>query len=231
MSTENEIYELDDETKKELVSILTCPLCHGIYRNPFTVNDCMHSFCEACIVKDAKNTPSNESVRCPKCQNVIGTKSSYKFGISENKILCNLINVMFPEFTEINDKNRQKLYESYHIHNLDLPDMDTVLIGKDEKITIELLPMKNTAFHDMVLPPFEPPYVKVKESCEIDAIKKYIKNQLVNGPQGCKIDDYNDIVINYMGIDQDGKARIQTIKSVYNFKAIQMVLHYYRKHI
>ena len=230
MSTENEIYDLDDDTKKELVSILTCSLCHGIYRNPFTVNDCMHSFCEACIVKDAKNTPSNENVRCPKCLNVIGTKSTYKNGLTENKILLNLINVMFPKFIELNDDNRQKLYEGCHNLKKSLPGMEQVLIEKDEKVTIELIPMKNTPFQDMILPPVEPPFVKVKESCEIDAIKKYIKNQLVKGPQNCKIEDYNDIVLNFKGLDQNGKTRIKQIKTVYDCKENKIELYYYKKH-
>ena len=70
----------------------------------------------------------------------------------------------------------------------------------------------------VIVPPFATAFVKVKESCEIDAIKKYIKNQLVKGPQNCKIEDYNDIVLNFKGLDQNGKTRIKQIKTVYDCK-------------
>ena len=35
--------------KTELLDLLKCPLCKGYYRTPYTINECMHTFCKSCI--------------------------------------------------------------------------------------------------------------------------------------------------------------------------------------
>ena len=37
--------------KEKLLDLLRCPLCKGFYRTPYTINECMHTFCRSCIFK------------------------------------------------------------------------------------------------------------------------------------------------------------------------------------
>lgn len=53
--------------KVRLISLLRCQICCGIYRNPTTINECMHTFCKSCIYKyfNEKTTVIRDS--CPIC--------------------------------------------------------------------------------------------------------------------------------------------------------------------
>jgi E3 ubiquitin-protein ligase DRIP len=55
--------------KSELDVFLKCYLCSGFLRNAHTINECMCSFCKACIVKYFVTDPKRE--KCPKCQNTV----------------------------------------------------------------------------------------------------------------------------------------------------------------
>lgn len=53
--------------KARLISLLKCQICCGIYRNPTTINECMHTFCKSCIYKyfnEKTNVPRDS---CPLC--------------------------------------------------------------------------------------------------------------------------------------------------------------------
>ena len=47
----------------DLQEFLTCALCKGLLVDPFTVKECVHSFCKACVFKYVSVNP-----RCPKCR-------------------------------------------------------------------------------------------------------------------------------------------------------------------
>ncbi|KAK2950863.1 hypothetical protein BLNAU_14165 [Blattamonas nauphoetae] len=46
----------------DVVSCLTCPICHKLLTNPYTIQDCMHSFCYDCITAHFE-----DSKQCPVC--------------------------------------------------------------------------------------------------------------------------------------------------------------------
>ena len=58
--------------KRELDPFLKCTICTGFFRDAHTINECLCSFCKACIYKyfcaDAKRE------NCPKCQTSLGGK-------------------------------------------------------------------------------------------------------------------------------------------------------------
>jgi hypothetical protein len=81
----------------KLVSYLTCPLCEGIFRCPYTINECMCTFCQACIYKYFKMNPLVD--KCPKCQINIGGKP-FETLIYDNSISM-LVEILFPEFDRL----------------------------------------------------------------------------------------------------------------------------------
>ena len=58
--------------KKELDSLLKCPLCDGFFRDAHTINECLCSFCKACIYKYYHADAKRET--CPKCDAKLGGK-------------------------------------------------------------------------------------------------------------------------------------------------------------
>ena len=89
---------------EKLTEYLKCFLCKGIFRNPYTINECMDTFCKACILKYFANSQKNTN--CPVCNVELGGRSleSLFFDNSINVIIQNL----FPEFEE-KDK-QEKVY-------------------------------------------------------------------------------------------------------------------------
>jgi hypothetical protein len=98
----NEIYQgVINLDKEALVSHLKCPLCNGIFRTPFTINECMHTFCKSCIFKYFSN---NSTLRdaCPSCNIKLGGKPLETL-IYDNSISV-LVEILFPEFEQIDNQ-------------------------------------------------------------------------------------------------------------------------------
>ena len=49
--------------KEELI----CPLCMGFFDNPFSLQ-CLHSYCEVCLIGLHRSTAFAEAVACPECR-------------------------------------------------------------------------------------------------------------------------------------------------------------------
>lgn len=217
------------EKKKKLVQKLTCNICEGIYRNAVTINECMHTFCEACLLKSFfTNPPANGDYKCPQCNFKIGTRNNFHEGIIENKMINKLVDMLFPEFIEINKENRIALYRQFHEYNSPLPNESEYL--EDTKITVELKPLTTNECKESKLPSFARNIVNVKQTCKIEAVKKYVKNQLVDADgEKCTVDDYHDIELNYMGINQNSDVTLEMIKKMYNIRVNKVVLFYFKK--
>lgn len=98
--------------KEKLVSYLKCPLCHGIFRTPFTINECMHTFCKSCIFKYFNSNPLKDT--CPICDIKLGGKPLDTL-IFDHSISV-LVEILFPDFEKLDKeacvsliiKNRNK---------------------------------------------------------------------------------------------------------------------------
>jgi hypothetical protein len=94
------IYDYNSVVKpdtKKIVEGLTCLLCKGIFRIPFTIVDCQCTFCRACIYKYfIKN---NKKDNCPSCRTNLGGSKLKRMFYDER--IDDLINILFPEFEEL----------------------------------------------------------------------------------------------------------------------------------
>ena len=103
--------------KEALLDLLKCPLCKGYYRTPYTINECMHTFCRSCIFKYFCS--SNQREKCPICDTKIGGRPMDSL-IFDN-YLDSLINIIFPQFEELDKKNKSILYKTYRDAGIPLP--------------------------------------------------------------------------------------------------------------
>jgi Zinc finger, C3HC4 type (RING finger) len=80
-------------------SLITCSLCDGLYREPYTTLKCFHTFCKSCLVtaiKSSYNTPEYNC--CPTCAMYFGRDDVLANVALPDRILETLIDkVIFPD--------------------------------------------------------------------------------------------------------------------------------------
>lgn len=74
---------------------LICKLCDGLYRDPFTISECLHTFCKSCIFFAFQDIGLHE---CPRCRVALGP-DPFK-AILFDRTLQELVDKLFPELKE-----------------------------------------------------------------------------------------------------------------------------------
>ena len=92
----NEVISLD---ANKLIEYLKCSLCNGIMRTPFTINECMHSFCKSCIFKYFYYNKNKEC--CPVCETKLGGRPIDTLNYDSS--MSAIIEILFPEFDQIDN--------------------------------------------------------------------------------------------------------------------------------
>merc|ERR1711879_817315 len=77
---------------------LTCTLCNGYLCEPYTIKECVHSFCKTCIYKYVSINP-----KCPVCG--IRLSSQPHEWMSHDRTLQALIFKFFPELSSFIDSS------------------------------------------------------------------------------------------------------------------------------
>ena len=195
--------------KHELISLLKCPLCKGIFRTPTTINECMHTFCKSCIYKWFYDTSSVIKNNCPVCQMKLGGRplDSLIFDSS----LAGLVDILFPQFEEIDNENKKKLFETFRNNKEPLPGDEEE--NKNQKPTVKLyifpLECENK---DLILPKFDPQSILVPKQMDINTLKIYIGGKINYEPENINIiykekEIPNDYIIDdidrHFGFDED----------------------------
>jgi hypothetical protein len=194
--------------KTELLDLLKCPLCKGYYRTPYTINECMHTFCKSCIF--IYFCSSNQREQCPVCSTKIGGRPMDSL-IFDN-YLDSLLNILFPQFEEIDKINRQKLYKTYRDAGSPLPgdEEEAKLLMPNTKIFIMPENKNENKFNGSFLVPknFDISSLKeliIKKSKE-EGLEKEFEKELI----GVKFKDKEilnnytmDVIDNQYGFDQD----------------------------
>uniref|UniRef100_A0ACD5WBM8 Uncharacterized protein n=1 Tax=Avena sativa TaxID=4498 RepID=A0ACD5WBM8_AVESA len=79
-----------------LAASLTCPLCHDLFREASSFVECLHTFCQECIMKKIDNEDIDS---CPVCQIDLGIAPEEKLRPDHN--LQSIRNKVFPLKTEV----------------------------------------------------------------------------------------------------------------------------------
>ena len=80
--------------KKALDPLLKCPICTGFFRDAHTINECLCSFCKACIYRYFHGNTKRE--QCPSCQAKLGGKP-LKSVIADTS-LQKIVDLLYPQF-------------------------------------------------------------------------------------------------------------------------------------
>lgn len=83
---------------------LLCGLCGGLFRDPFTISECLHTFCKTCIFFAFQDLGF---VSCPRCK-VSLNPDPFKF-IMFDRTMQELVDKLFPELKE-QDMEEEKAF-------------------------------------------------------------------------------------------------------------------------
>lgn len=167
-------YKLEKINIQALKDHITCFLCKGIFRTPITINECMHTFCKACLFKHFYNQSTNN---CPCCKVDLGGKPLDSV-IFDNTI-DSLIKILFPEFEAIDKENTEKMYEVFREKKTPLPGDPILDKKKKPSINISILPYKTDNSNE-ILPKLVSTKIQVAPNMDIQKFKKYLSFKLKN---------------------------------------------------
>lgn len=210
-------------TKQELIKLLTCSQCKGIFQTPFTVYICQHTFCQRCLVnhflKEKKYT-------CPSCGIKIGTKTKYEECIGENYQIGKVIKMLFPEIEDTIKKATQQVYSYLKHKNMSFPDED--LIINDEKVVLELCSLRTPETRSELLPQIDMRSFNATKSIPLKSVTNLLSTKLKED-KGCIIDP-DDIVLYRGGVKfKNYNETLEQIIKNYQSNKSRVLLHYARK--
>ena len=195
--------------KIKLLKLLKCPLCKGFYRTPYTINECMHTFCRSCIVKYFSSSVQREA--CPFCETKIGGRPMDSL-IFDN-YLDSLLNILFPKFEEIDKKNINKLYKTFRDIGNPLPgDIEE---AKLKMPTVKIYIMNENSKDNKITGVF-----LVPKNFNVDTLKKLIKQKIE------KEIDNELIEIKYKDNKLDKDMTMEVIDARFGFDQDKNIFYY-----
>ena len=199
--------------KQALLNLLKCPLCKGYYRTPYTINECMHTFCRSCIFKYFGY--SNQREQCPVCNTKIGGRPMDSL-IFDN-YLDSLLNILFPKFEEIDKKNRNLLYKTFREAGKPLPGDEEEVKLAMPNIKVSIMPQNNkeNKFSGVFLVP---------KNFDVFSMKKLISKKISEEEV-----EIESIVVKYKDNELLNNYSMDVVDSQYGFDQDKIVFYYYIK--
>lgn len=84
---------------------LVCKLCSGYYRDPYTIAECLHTFCKSCLFYAF----SQGYHHCPDCNVDLGP-DPFRAALSDRTVQELVDKVLFPRLQELDDANEKQFY-------------------------------------------------------------------------------------------------------------------------
>ena len=196
--------------KEKLLELLKCPLCKGYYRTPYTINECMHTFCRSCIFKYFGASAQRET--CPICNTKIGGRPMDSL-IYDN-YLDSLLNILFPKFEEIDKKNIKLLYKKFREIGNSLPDDEEEAKLKMPNVKIYIMP-ENKKEHNFFGSFLVPKNIDVKSLKEL-ILQKINKSDI----------DTNFIIVKYKDNELLNNFTMEIIDNKYGFDQHKNTFYY-----
>ena len=119
--------------------LLQCSLCQGYLVDPYTIKECMDTFCRTCILLHFEQT-SNSECKCPKCQIQLQPFSDISKCLIPDRQLGDVLRSLLPSLESDEINNERNFYEE-----------NSLSIPKDLHLKLRLIqnpsPMRITDSH------------------------------------------------------------------------------------
>jgi hypothetical protein len=158
--------------------LLQCFLCNGYLVDPYTIKECMHTFCRTCILIYFENILRSE-YKCPKCDINLQPFSDISKCLIPDRQLGDILRSLIPSL-DIDEINNEKLFY----------DQNSLPIPKDLQLKLRLIqnlsPMRfndeeghthmRSIKSNLIPPPIKKSTVPI--ALQIELCKKYIDPSL-----------------------------------------------------
>lgn len=154
-------------------SQLTCRLCGGFFRGPFTTTNCHHTFCRGCLGVAF----SAGNYDCSTCRTYLG-KDIEKAGTFDHVLNDLMEKTLFPQLAHEDRKRENEFYTRRGIAakvSTSTPLPKKRRLQSSSKIMVELIPDSKSATLQL-----EHPLIYSENTLRIGQIKKYLTQQLAN---------------------------------------------------
>ena len=198
--------------KEKLVNLLKCPLCKGFYRTPYTINECMHTFCRSCIFKYFCSSIQRET--CPVCETKIGGRPMDSL-IFDN-YLDSLLNILFPQFEELDKENIKLLYKTFR-------DIGTPLPGDEEEAKMKMPTVKICIMPENIKEYKFKGFFFVQKNFNIETLKLLIQKKMKKMEQDCDIDI---MCVKYKDKELENDLTMEVIDAQYGFDQDKTIFYY-----
>ena len=198
--------------KEKLVNLLKCPLCKGFYRTPYTINECMHTFCRSCIFKYFCSSIQRET--CPVCETKIGGRPMDSL-IFDN-YLDSLLNILFPQFEELDKENIKLLYKTFR-------DIGTPLPGDEEEAKMKMPTVKICIMPENIKEYKFKGFFFVQKNFNIETLKLLIQKKMKKMEQECDIDI---MCVKYKDKELENDLTMEVIDAQYGFDQDKTIFYY-----
>jgi len=105
---------------------LTCYCCKGYFREPYTVAECLHTFCKSCLFLKFHSGMR----KCPKCE-ISLDPDPYKAVLCD-RTLQELLDKIFPELKELDEQRELEFYKKRGIEFKDNVVVEEAETGKSD---------------------------------------------------------------------------------------------------
>mmetsp|Transcript_12414 Transcript_12414/g.22601 ORF Transcript_12414/g.22601 Transcript_12414/m.22601 type:complete len:259 (-) Transcript_12414:44-820(-) len=172
---------------------LCCSLCNGYFRNPYTITECLHTFCKACLLKDFRRQGSGDK-NCPKCQTQVQIQN--ETAMMADRSLQELITKIFPNIIREEEIEEAAFYEKRGIKRKpeyeikedskgkesekkkgEKGEKKKTISNQEDELNFQLLPLPDAA-SDLTLPKLGKPYLRTSGRLKVLQIKKYLNKKI-----------------------------------------------------
>ncbi|CAF0790585.1 unnamed protein product [Adineta ricciae] len=94
----------------DINSLVQCSLCHGYLVDPYTIKECMDTFCRTCILLHFETSPRSE-LKCPKCQIQLQPFSDISKCLMPDRQLGDVLRSLLPALDIDEIHNEKHFYE------------------------------------------------------------------------------------------------------------------------
>ena len=128
-----------------------------------------------------------------------------------NSSLACLVDILFPQFEEIDNENKKKLFETFRNNKEPLPGDEEEYKNQKPTVKLYIFPLEYEN-KDLILPKFDPQSILVPKQMDINTLKIYIGGKINYEPEKINIiykkkEIPNDYIIDdidrHYGFDED----------------------------
>lgn len=115
-------------TLPEINPLLQCSLCQGYLVDPYTIKECMDTFCRTCILLHFEKLPRS-NYKCPKCAIDLQPFSDIAKCLMPDRQLGDTLRALLPAL-DVDETHNEKLFY----------DNNALPVPKDLRLKLRLLP-------------------------------------------------------------------------------------------